>query len=133
MSPEAAKLELVLEELREVKRQLAELVRARPAVPGGDCSLTKREAARRLRCDRTTTLERLLATGALHSVPAPSGRGLRIPESEIARAIHEGVVARVAEAPPLPRARHTPPRRPREAAKDVERSLRQVRVPRDDE
>jgi excisionase family DNA binding protein len=51
--------------------------------------LAKKEAARRLGVDRATTLERLIASGYIKTVPF-NGR-VRIPLAEVERVLNEGI------------------------------------------
>ncbi|WP_375757421.1 helix-turn-helix domain-containing protein [Corallococcus exercitus] len=51
--------------------------------------LSKKEAARRLGVDRATTLEQLIASGHIKTVPF-NGR-LRIPLAEVERVLNEGI------------------------------------------
>lgn len=66
-----------------------------PAVParqqrkGRAELLSKKEAARRLGVDRTTTLEKFIASGRLKTVEI-NGR-VRIPRTEVERILSEGV------------------------------------------
>jgi hypothetical protein len=90
MAAPAATLELLLEEVRSLRREVAELRRG-AGRPGSNADfLTKRAAARLLGVDRCTTLEQLLASGRIHSVLI-AGR-LRIPRAELQRIAAEGAL-----------------------------------------
>src|SRR5512140_94065 len=83
-----------------VAASAAALGRTAPA-PGRPFS--KRQASALLRCDRGTTLEELIRSRQIPVVPSPTGRGIRIPSSEVERILRDGIAPAAPEAPP-PRA-----------------------------
>ena len=111
--------------VRRLEERLAAVER-----PAGPELLTKRAAARALGCDRATTLEQLIRSGRLRAVPAPSGKGLRIPRSEVERAKREGLRQAPARAasPAPPRVRPRGSARARPAAADVAAAIRSLPV-----
>lgn len=117
--------------LDRIERMLEELLRAPGRAAGG--LLSKREAARRLRIDRTpgATLDQLLRSGRLRSVPALNGRGVRIPVDEVERLLREGLTPAVAPAPPARR----PPGRARRGAgaSETAEAIRSIPIPKFDE
>ena len=79
-------IEVVLEEVRALRREVAELRRERRVGTGK--LLSAAEAARRLGVSRGKTIAVLIDEGKIRTVPV-NGR-LRIPASEIDRLVREG-------------------------------------------
>lgn len=114
--------------VERLERKLdAALAHERGAARGSGELLSKREAARRLRIDRGTTLEELLRSGRLRAVPALSGKGVRIPSAEVERLQREGLQPGATPAMSAPRK----PRRSQRPATgpELERSIRSIPIP----
>jgi excisionase family DNA binding protein len=123
----------VLRQLARVERLLQELLdrdhaaerRAEPKL------LSKREAARRLRVDRGSTLEDLVRAGRLRTVPALSGNGVRIPSQDVERLLGEGLQPNM--APPARRRRDRARGSSVESGSEIARRIRAIPIPRQDE
>jgi hypothetical protein len=115
--------------LLELRAELRQVARGRAAA-GGDVSdlLTKAAVRRLIHCDKAT-LEAMLRSRRLRGVPAPSGKGTRIPRSELERYQSAGAPS-AAEALAPVKARRAARARPRgPAAVEAAAAIRGIPVP----
>jgi hypothetical protein len=133
MATPARTVEELAEQLDRVERLLLDLVtRERGVARAANAELlSKRAAARRLHIDRETTLEELIRSQRIRTVPALSGAGVRIPSDEVDRLLREGLPPIVASTP----ARRAPARAKQKpsGAADTARAIRSIPIPRPDD
>lgn len=119
----------ILRRLERIEQLLEDLARAGPGRRGE--LLSRREAARRLRVDRTpgATLDQLLRSGRLRAVPALNGRGIRIPSEEVDRVLRNGLPP----PPAAPRARRLSRARREASPSEAAAAIRAIPIPKLDE
>jgi excisionase family DNA binding protein len=131
MATPARTVEELAKQLDRVERLLLDLVRERGASRAANAELlSKRAAARRLHVDRETTLEELIRSKRIRTVPALAGGGVRIPSDEVDRLLRDGLPSAVAPSA----ARRTPGRAQKCASgAELEQAIRSIPIPRPDD